>query len=293
MTNVKWLFVAAAVTVVAVPAAVYYFHPAPSDPLGDRLRAYGFFPVQPPNTLMDVGALYYVSADTTEFTPICQAEKTDLESAVSESKSVKIEEDLAQNGGLTTKITLKFGSLVSGASDNSYVQKVHFSLTDVVLKEIALGSNSLIYTKLMQKPECRSVVAQLANAGGYVCQGQRILRATAEYKIDRDSLMKLSGHADSPSGKGGDAAPQVAIDTESDQKLVERQGRLLSGSALDYGVVFAPTCMAPEHSRFPRVLPMTRFGRAINYVLYHIVEPLLPPTRDEVEIAQNEPSPTK
>ena len=66
---------AAAIAVVAIPAAAYYLQPPPSDPLADRLRGFGFLPVQPPNTLMDVGALYYVSADTSEFTPICHAEK--------------------------------------------------------------------------------------------------------------------------------------------------------------------------------------------------------------------------
>ncbi len=292
MTNRTRFVIASAIAVVAIPAAAYYLRPPSNDPLADRLRGYGFFPVEPPNTLMDVGGLYYVSADTSEFTPICQAEKADLETTVSKSRSVKIEEDLAQDGGLTAKITLKFGALVDGSSDNSYVQKVHFSLTDVVLQEIPLGSDSLIYAKLMAKPECNSVAAHLVATDGYVCQGQRILRATAEYKFDRDSVMKLGGHADSASGKADDAQP-IAVDTQSNQKLVERQGRMLSGSALDYGVVFTPTCLAPEHARFARVLPTTRFGRAMNYMLYHVVEPLLPATNDEVDVAQNAPGAAK
>src|SRR3984957_329233 len=124
---------ASAVIAVAIPAAAYYFQPPPDDPLVDKLRGFGFFPVQPPSTLVGVGALYFVSADTSEFTPICHAEKADVEAALTESRSVKIEEDLAQDGGLTTKVTLKFGSQVKGGSDSSYVQKVHFSLTDVLL----------------------------------------------------------------------------------------------------------------------------------------------------------------
>jgi hypothetical protein len=286
MRNMARFVIASAIVVVAIPAAAYYLHAPSNDPLGDKLRRYGFFPVEPPSTLMEVGGLYYVSADARKFTPICQAEKTDLDTAVSESRSVKIEEDLAQDGGLTTEISLKLGSLVGGSGDNSYVQKVHFSLTDVKLQEIALGSDSLIYAKLMARPECNSVAARLVVTDGYVCQGQRILRATAEYKFDRDSLMKLGGHVDTASGQANDAEP-IAVDTESNQRLVERQGRMLSGSALDYGVVFTPTCLAPEHARFARVLPTTRLGRAINYLLYHVVEPLLPPTNDEVDVAQN------
>jgi hypothetical protein len=283
---------ASAVVTVAIPAAAYYFQPPPNDPLADKLRGFGFFPVQPPSTLVDVGALYFVSADTSEFTPICHAEKSDVEAALTESRSVKIEEDLAQDGGLTTKVTLKFGSQVKGGSDSSYVQKVHFSLTDVLLQEIALGPNKLIYTKLMEKPECNTVAVGLVNTDGYVCQGQRILRATARYQFDRDSLSKVGGQADSTAGKANDIAP-VAIETESDQKLVEREGKFYSGSALNYGVVFAPTCLSPSHSRFVRVLPTSRLGRAVNYVLYHIVEPLLPPTDDGVDVAQNTQSPAK
>jgi len=286
MRNITRLAVASAVAVVTIPAAAYYLRQPPNDPLADKLRAYGFFPVEPPNTLMEVGGLYYVSPDASKFTPICQAERADLETTVRESRSIKIEEDLAQDGGLTTQISLKFESLVAGSGDSSYVQKVHFSLTHVVLQDIPLGSDSLIYAKLMAKPECNSVAARLVNTDGYVCQGQRILRATAEYKFNRDSLTKLGGHA-AWAPEQADNALSTAVDVQSNQKLVERQGKLLSGSALDYGVEFTPTCLAPEHSRFARVLPTTRLGRAINYVLYHVVEPLLSPTDDQDEVAQN------
>lgn len=292
MRNMTRLVVASAIAVVAIPAAAYYLRQPSNDPLADKLRGYGFFPVEPPNTLMEVGGLYYVSPDASEFIRICEAERADLETTVSESRSVKIEEDLAQNGGLTTKINLKFKSLVDGSDDNSYVQKVHFSLTDIVLQDIPLGSDSLIYAKLMAKPECNSVAARLVKTDGYVCQGQRILRATAEYKFDRDTLMKLGGHAAWVPGPADDALP-IAVDVRSNQKLFERKGKLLSGAALDYGVEFTPTCLAPEHSRFARVPPTTRLGRAINYVLYHVVEPLLPPTDDQDEVAQSAPTPAK
>lgn len=292
MKPTTMFFLASAVAVVAIPAAAYYLRPPSNDPLADKLRDFGFFPVQPPSTLVDVGALYFVSADTSEFTPICHAEKADLDAALTELRSLKIEEDLAQDGGLTTKVTLKFGSLVKGGSDSSYVQKVHFSLTDVLLQEIALGPNKLIYSKLMDKPECNTVAVGLLNTDGYVCQGQRILRATAQYQLDQDSLSKVGGQAASTAGQASDIG-SVAIETESDEKLVLRQGKLYSGSALNYGVVFAPTCMSPSHSRFKRVLPTSRLGQAINYVLYHVIEPLLPPTDDGVDVAQNAQSAAK
>jgi hypothetical protein len=54
----KILFLAAAIAVVAIPAAAYYLQPPSNDPLADRLRTFGFLPVEPPSTLVDVGALY-------------------------------------------------------------------------------------------------------------------------------------------------------------------------------------------------------------------------------------------
>ncbi len=33
------------------------------DPLGEKLRGFGFLPIQPPSTLVGVGSLYYVSPD--------------------------------------------------------------------------------------------------------------------------------------------------------------------------------------------------------------------------------------
>lgn len=276
----------AAITTLVVPAAAFYLFWAPSnDPLGDKLRGFGFFPVEPPNTLMDLGALYYINSAVSEFVPICHAEKADLEAAMSELKSIQIEEDLRQDGSLTTKLKVDFGSLVNGVATNSYVEKVHFSLTDVVLQEIALGSNSMIYEKLMNKPECSSVAVQLMNTG-YVCQGQRILRATAEYKLDLDTLNKLGAQVDATPGKAADVV-KVGIDTQSNEKVMEREGKLLSGSALDYGVVFTPTCLAPKNARFPRVLPTTMVGRAVNFILYRVVEPLLPPMHDDVDVAQS------
>jgi hypothetical protein len=138
----------------------------------------------------------------------------------------------------------------------------------------------------MSKPECYTVAERLLNAGGYVCQGQRILRATAEYRLDSDSLATIRGRAGATSDKDDDGS-KIATDTQSGEKVVERQGKLLSGSALDYGVAFTPTCLAPEHSRFARVLPRSRLERTINFVLYRILEPLLPPTEDQVDVAQN------
>jgi hypothetical protein len=47
-----------------------------------------------------------------------------------------------------------------------------------------------------------------------------------------------------------------------------------------------PMCLAPPNGRFQRVLPQTTFGRIWNFFLFNVVEPMLPPTDDRVEVAQ-------
>ena len=130
----------------------------------------------------------------------------------------------------------------------------------------------------MNKPECSAAALQELNSGGFVCQGQEILRATAEFKLDRDSQSKLATRVDATPGKVNDAL-KAAVETQSDQSLVEREGRMLSGSALTYGVAMTPF-LAPKDARFPRVLPRSKWDRVVNFVLFRIVEPLWPAKRE-------------
>jgi hypothetical protein len=161
---------------------------------------------------------------------------------------------------------------------------VHFSLTDILLDEITLGDNGRIYAKLMSKPECNLIAMQLLNSDGYVCQGQKILRARAEIETARSVNEKVAGDAEA--GGTSDGAKSEGT-TKIDRSLVEHEGLPSADAVLTYGVVMTPTCLAPKTARFSRTLPKTAFGRTINYVLYHVVEPLLPAPRDEVDFAAN------
>jgi hypothetical protein len=267
--------VASAVIGVAAPAVVYYEEMPATDPFAEKLRTYGFITINPPSTLVEVGSLYYVSTDVSDFREICTAEPTDLQDVVKKSRSLQIEEDLSQEGGFASKVSVDFGSLIKADVANKYVQKVHYSLTDVELEEIPLGSNLLISTKLMKIANCNAAVLEQLKAGGYVCQGQKILRATAEFKLDRTARNEIKTDVDVAPEKVNDVL-KAAIKTQSDQNVVEREGRLFSGSALNYGVAVNPTCLTPSDAHFARILPTTAWGRMVNFVLYRFVERLLP-----------------
>ena len=281
----KMIMLALAAAVLAVPSAAYYITTPSNDPLADTLRGYGFVPLNPPSNLMTVGSLYYVDSKVRDFTTICTAEKSDLEEAVVSSRSLEMQESLERNGQLATGVKIDVGWLLKGNLDKNYVVKVHSSLTDVVLDEIPLGTNWLIFAKLMEKPQCNQIAMQYLRAGGYVCQGQKILRATAEFKLDRDAQSKLGANAAATPGDVKDIV-KLAVETQSDQAVVDKEGRLFAGKALEYGVSMTPICLAPPNSRFERVLPRTMLGQFTNFVLFNILEPILPARPDHLEVAQ-------
>jgi hypothetical protein len=277
---------AAAIATIVVPAAAYRLMAQDdNDPMAETLRGFGFVRVPLPSNLMNVGSLYYVDAGMRDFKTTCHA-KAELGDDVIVSRSWDIEENLQRNGLLATNVMVDFGSLVKGALDANYVHKVHFSLTDVVVEELPLDRSSLIYRKLMDEPACNDVALQFVDDAprGYVCQVQKTLKATAEFKLDRDVQNKLEANA-----KVRDITDKIkqAIETQSDVNVVERDGRLFTGSALTYGVSMNPTCLAPLHGHFQRTLPRNRFDRLVNFVKFDILEPLWPADPRQPQLAQH------
>jgi hypothetical protein len=286
MRTMTMLALAATVTTTTVPAAAYYWTMPGDDPLGDTLRRYGFVPINPPSNLMNVGSLYYVDSKVKDFKAICNAEQDDLKDSVVSSRSWEMQQSLERNGRFATGVNVDVGWLVNGGLDKNYVVKVHSSLTDVLLEEIPLGSNWLIFAKLMKKPQCSQVALRYIHAGGYVCQGQKILHATAEFKLDRDAQSKLAAGSKATADNVRDIV-KLAVESQSEQAVVEKDGRLFAGTALEYGVSMNPICLAPPDGRFQRVLPQTIWGRVANFVLFNIVEPILPAKPDPLKVAQD------
>ena len=160
--------------------------------------------------------------------------------------------------------------------------KVNYSLTDVHVEEIALGANSQVYGRLMNQPQCSRMANQYLRAAGYVCQVASILSATAEFKLDSDSQSKLSTTSSATVNEVKDIMKQ-AVEAQGNQDVVSKEGRLLAGKALQYGAALTPMCVAPTTARFARAVPSTTFGRVWNYVLFNILEPMLPVKVDKLD----------
>jgi hypothetical protein len=276
--------IALAAVFAAAPAAAYISTVPPEDPIGDVLKNYGYLPINPPSNLMTVGSIYYVDSNLKGFFAICDADKSDLDS-VHTSSSLELQQSLQQNGQLATGISIDLGWLLKGKTDENYVVTVKTSLTDVTLDEIPLGPNWLIFAKLMNKPYCNRMAMQYIHAGGYVCQGTKILHATSEFKLDRDAQAKLETDA-AATPEGIKDIVKQAVEIQGKQAVIDKEGRLLAGKSLEYGVTLTPICLAPPNARFQRVLPHSALDRVLNYVLFNIVEPMLPARPDRLDVAQ-------
>jgi hypothetical protein len=280
------LALAATLAGVAVPASAYYWSKPSDDGLSRTLRGLGFLPITPPSNLMSVGSLYYVDAEARFFKTICHAEQADLDGAVVVSPSGKVVADELHSGRFATGVRIDLDWLLKGDVEKNYQQNVHYSLTDVLVYEISLGSNRLVFAKMMAKRECNEAVMDLIGTGGYVCQVQQVLHATAEFKIELDERSKIAIETKAKTDEIKDLV-KLAIEAQSDQRVVERAGRLLAGTALKYGVSMNPTCLAPPQARFARVLPKTIFGRIKNFALFSIVEPIWPANEVRLAVAEN------
>src|SRR6266849_4783242 len=204
MRTMTMLALAATVTTTAVPAAAYYWTTSHSeDPLGGTLREYGFVPIRPPSNLMNVGSLYYVDSKVKDFKAICNAEEDDLKDSVVSSRSWEMQENLERNGRFATGVKVDVGWLLNGGIDKNYVVKVHSSLTDVLLEEMPLGSNWLIFAKLMEKPQCsqfdgygrqsqgyRETCGRVAERAGRGRKGRPIVRrhGAGVWRVDEPDL---------------------------------------------------------------------------------------------------------
>jgi hypothetical protein len=265
-------------TGIAVPAGAYYadyLRSASDDSLQRTLRSLGFLPLPVPSNLISVGSLYYVDSDVRFFKAICHAKKADIEDEIMRSRSIRLEETLRRDGRFATGVKVDLGALITGEAARSYVQNVHSVLSDVILEELPLGDSRLIFAKLMARRECNEAAMDYIYAGGYVCQGQQTLHATAEFKLDFDGNDKLATATKVTAEKLNDFL-KGEIEAKSSQSLVVQQGRLLAGEALKYGVAMNPTCLAPPHSHFARVLPQSTWGRVKNFLLFRVIEPYWP-----------------
>jgi hypothetical protein len=271
--------IAVLAAVTGLPTAYYYFmKPDTGDQLDNTLRAMGFFPINPPNNLISLGSLYYVDSSARFFRTICPVDLNDLRNSITQSPSTRTVADALYSGSFKVGNDLAGATTTTGSGfNNNYLSRVKYSLSDVQLYEVDLSTNMMIMHRLMEKQSCRDAVDEVFRAGGYVCQGQTLLEANAVFNVEIKDA-KASDLEVNLTKAAAFEAVKSAVSAKSNVDLVENSGKLVTGSALKYGVTMNPTCLAPSRARFARILPVTAVGRFWNYIKFNLVEPLLPAT---------------
>jgi hypothetical protein len=271
--------IAAIAACVAVPGLAYTaLSPAyEQDELREMLLQMGFLPITPPSNLLSLGSIYSIDPEVRFFKMICPASPEDLREAVRQSESAYTVANVLSgtnySAGLSGKVPP--GAAADASVRDEFLSKVQLKFNDVSVYEVDLERSYEIYEKLMARKACDRAVSQALAAGGYACQGQALLQASAEYRVNQRDIKTaaLESGIDPVAAKN---AVVSAAKAGSNVSLQDTNDRLSTGIALQYGVSMNPTCIAPASGRFPRVLPRTRTERTLNYIKFNIIEPLLP-----------------
>ncbi|MEJ0076937.1 MAG: hypothetical protein WDO17_16130 [Alphaproteobacteria bacterium] len=268
---------------VAVPAGAYWWSKPADNQFNETLRGFGYRPLSLPTSEMSVGAIYSVDSRARYFDVVCDVDTAELTGAVKRTTSPEIEAYMQTDRHFESNVKVDLGFLANGNGKMSAKQTVHFSLTDIVVESISHEKSVDLFISMAERPSCGRAIAEALSSGGYVCQGLKVLEATAEYKLDQDTLSKI----DAKASKGDvNSIVKLAVEAQSGTEVVERQGKVQSGKKLKYAVAMKPTCMAPPTARFHRVLPDSAFGRWTNYVLFNLIEPLWPNKDEQIRSAE-------
>jgi hypothetical protein len=262
---------------IAVPAGAYWWSTPTDNQFNETLRGFGYRPLPLPTSEMTVGALYSIDSRARYFDVVCDVDAAELTGAVKRTTSPEIEAYMQTDRQFESNIKVDLGWLASGNGKMSEKQTVHFSLTDIAVESISHEKSVDLFISMAERRSCGRAIAEALSGGSYVCQGLKVLEATAEYKLDQDTLGKIDAKA---SKSDVNSIVKLAVETQSGTEVVERQGKVQSGKKLKYAVAMKPTCMAPPTGRFHRILPDSAFGRWSNYVLFNLIEPLWP-NKDE------------
>jgi hypothetical protein len=279
-----------AAALFALVPAIYFFNKfSPEHELDQTLKGMGFLPVNPPSTLLGMGSLFHVDPNVKFFRTVCRADPAYIETVVVDSPGIKMLADVLEKGSYALDLKLDLSALGGGNAKaaDEFSRKVKFTLSDVKLFELDLRNSRYIFDNMLEDKYCEQAVGEVLNASGYVCQGQGILQASAEYSINAEEAVNADAEIEPAKEILKEVIKDAVKDAVREQQkvtVIEKSGRLQTGSSLHYGIVMNPTCVAPRNAVFARALPKNAFERATNFLKLRVLEPLL--RRDEDDPAR-------
>jgi len=248
----KWGALATIVSIAPLAAvAAVYLH-TPPNKLNEAISAIGFHPITPPMLLRAPGSIYHVSANGQDYDMLCEVAPNRLIGVTRTSSSAtQVTSELRKaQYSLDSKVVRS----IESRADAQLAESLRLELDDVQVLEVSLEDLAIIADELFHRESCDRVVRQYLENGEYVCQGQRVLKASTKYvaAYDNAATGSLEHTTDLIRNK---IDPTVSI--QGDQSI--------SGANLYYGMKLAPRCLSLRDAvRQPRP-PLSFWDRLVNH----------------------------
>lgn len=248
----KWGALATIVSIAPLAfVAATYLHKPPNK-LNEAITAIGFYPITPPVLLRAPGSIYHVSSDGHDYDMLCEVSPDRLIGATRTSSSttqVTTELRKAQYA-----IDSKVVHSIQSRADAQLAEALRLELDDVQVLEISLEDLSIIADELFHRASCDREVKRYLENGEYVCQIQRVLKASTKYVAAYDNT-----------AAGSVEHTTDLIKNTFDPTVSIQGGQSVSGTNLYYGMKLAPRCLSlSDAKRQPRP-PLSLWDRLVNH----------------------------
>jgi hypothetical protein len=249
---VKWGALATIVSMAPLAFVAATYLRTPPNKLNEAIIAIGFHPITPPMLLRAPGSIYHVSSDGQDYDMLCEVAPDRLVGVTRTSSSTtQVTSELRKaQYALDSKIVHS----IQSRADAKLAESVKLELDDVQVLEVSLEDLSIIADELFHRDSCDREVKRYLENGEYVCQGQRVLKASTKYVAAYDNT-----------AAGSVEHATELIKNNFDPTVSIQGGQSVSGANLYYGMKLAPRCLSlVDAKRQPRP-PLSLWDRLVNH----------------------------
>jgi hypothetical protein len=143
---------------------------------------------------------------------------------------------------------------IQSRADAKLAESLKLELDDVQVLEISLEDLSIIADELFHRESCDREVKRYLENGEYVCQGQRVLKASTKYVAAYDNT-----------AAGSVEHTTDLIRNNFDPTVSIQGGQSVSGTNLYYGMKLAPRCLSLNDAKRQPRPPLSIWDRLVNH----------------------------
>jgi len=249
---VKWGALVAIVSIAPLASVAAIHLRTPPNRLNEAITAIGFHPITPPVLLRAPGSIYHVSPNGQDYDMLCEVSPDRLVGVTRTSSSAtQVTSELRKTQySLDSKVVRS----IQSHTDAKLAEAVKLELDDVQVLEISLEDLSIIAEELFRRESCDREVKRYLENGEYVCQGQRVLKASTKYVAAYDN-----------SAAGSVEQTTDLIKNNFDPTVSIQGGQSLSGANLYYGMRLAPRCLSLQDAKRQPRPPSSLWDRLVNH----------------------------